>query len=471
MPGTPLGVTAAGRVLSGPPPIPTTGLLGWWDATRNADFTYSAGSDPANPLYKYVAQWKDRSGNNKHAVGSGNPGYHPHRDATINGLKAVDFAQAGSYIAVNKGIAVPTWLSAATKPVTYTAVVRFPTPLAPDSACIIGPTNSGLMLRCTATGVLNLVMPGVADIGSSAAGEIVAGGTYLLTATWDTDGAWVIRKNQVQVASGTNGSAPSGTTPLGLASGADYGADSLIGVLAEAITYTRVLTAPEIQQVEQYLYWKWMATSPIPMTGLIRWWDAADETTIDLSGATPAAMMRWRDKALSGHNFYHNPGPLYGSRLLNGKKVLDFVPATNPRTQTNEGPGVTLTQPFTWVIAVQTDVVHTGWDNMLSVGGALMRQAQSQWNIYAGATNVFGGTANTSPHVMVGTFKGATSTIHLDGALLATADPGSGGASSAIVYLGDFDGAIGELIMYNRSLTTSERQTVESYLKAKWGTP
>ncbi len=462
--GTPPGIVAAQRSDT-VPPIPMTGLLGWYDATRDADFTYSAGSDPANPPNKYVSQWKDRSGNNNHAVGNGNPGYHPHRSATINGLKAVNFAAAGSYINVQKGLDIPTVSYPQTKPASFFFVARTPTPVFNDGWMRGGGVNP----RTSASGGdhIEVLVVGTGQFGSM---PILGGELFLLTFTISATGDWTLRKNGVAHSSGNTGmSPPSGIGALG--AGDSSGSNSFNGVIGEHVHYSRVLTASEIQQVEQYLYVKWITgPPPIPTTGLVRWWDAADETTIDLSGATPAAMMRWRDKALSGQNFYHNPGPLYGTRLLNGKKVLDFVPATNPSTQTGEGPGITVSQPNTWILVVQTDVIHTGWDNMLSCGSQIVRQAQSQWNIYAGANNVFGGTANTSPHVLVGTINGASSTIHLDGALLATGDAGVGLASAGIVLSG-FDGAIGELILYNRVLSNAERQQVESTLKTKWGTP
>jgi hypothetical protein len=59
---TALGTIASGyKATTGP--IPTTGLQGWWDADDASTFTYSSGA--------IVSQWRDKSGNNRHANASG----------------------------------------------------------------------------------------------------------------------------------------------------------------------------------------------------------------------------------------------------------------------------------------------------------------------------------------------------------------------------------------------------------------
>ena len=55
MPST-LGIVAAAKI-AGPPPIPTTGLAGWWDAADLATITAAAGA---------VSEWRDKSGGNFH---------------------------------------------------------------------------------------------------------------------------------------------------------------------------------------------------------------------------------------------------------------------------------------------------------------------------------------------------------------------------------------------------------------------
>ena len=235
-------------------PNDLAGLAGWWDAARDADFTYSSGNDPANPPNTYVSQWKDRSGLNRHLVGNANLGYHPKRVATINGLKAVDYSPG--YVNVPKGLAVPSLAMSTTKPSTYFMVVK-PSSLPGDTVVMMGPPDSGLGLTVKLDGALRLVAPGIAEIGSSAPGASVPGTPMVVTSTYSATGAWTIRKNGVQLVAGTTDVPFSATKPFGVGADGDAGSSSYQGVVGEAIIYNAALSAADITKVETYLKSKW----------------------------------------------------------------------------------------------------------------------------------------------------------------------------------------------------------------------
>jgi hypothetical protein len=76
---------------------------------------------------------------------------------------------------------------------------------------------------------------------------------------------------------------------------------------------------------------------------------------------------------------------------------------------------------------------------------------------------------------IAGNSVGNTINMYSDGVLILTGGSGagwnntlalSGYSSAGNAELSDFD--VGELILYNRELTTIERQQVEAYLRAKW---
>jgi len=239
-------------------PEQITGLIGWWDATRDQDFTYSTGNDPANPGNKYVSQWNDRSGNNNHAVGNANLGYHPHRDATINGLKAVDFAALGSYVNVAKGLEIPTWLASTTKPSTYVMALRLP-PVLINNGEFIGCAGNAVILRATSTGAVGILISAIGGGGSTPAGTIVGGETCVLACSWDAAGNWSIRKNGVQVGAGVSATAPAGSLPMGLGARTSNatGGSGTNATIGEALSYNRALTVAEVAQVENHLKTKW----------------------------------------------------------------------------------------------------------------------------------------------------------------------------------------------------------------------
>ena len=69
-------------------PLDIAGCAGWWDASDDDSFTYSAGDD--------VSQWDDLSGNNRHlAQATGDR--QPDRNGTQNGLDTVVFTKAADH--------------------------------------------------------------------------------------------------------------------------------------------------------------------------------------------------------------------------------------------------------------------------------------------------------------------------------------------------------------------------------------
>lgn len=92
------------------------------------------------------------------------------------------------------------------------------------------------------------------------------------------------------------------------------------------------------------------------------------------------------------------------------------------------------------------------------------------------------GVVNTAPHIITWMVNGTTASISLDGASVgADAVAYSPGAVTANqVSIGSkpdnspdsfFDGAIGEVLVYSRALSTAERFLAQSYFSTKWDIP
>jgi hypothetical protein len=75
-------------------PLKLTNLLGWWDASDAATFTYGTGST--------VAQWNDKSGNGRHLT-QGTAASRPDRNATLNGQAGVTFDGSNDYLDYDAG--------------------------------------------------------------------------------------------------------------------------------------------------------------------------------------------------------------------------------------------------------------------------------------------------------------------------------------------------------------------------------
>lgn len=212
--------------------------------------------------------------------------------------------------------------------------------------------------------------------------------------------------------------------------------------------------------------------SPIDLSPAL-WLDASDETTITELGGD---VSQWDDK--SG-NAYHltqatsSLQPSTGSRSLNGLNVLDFD-GTN-RLANTSSPGVSNT--FVVFTVMRYDVL-TG--DKWPVAGAGQTKAiaagigagGSQWRIFQGGS-VYGGTPDTSPHVITNVF-GPTDTMSIDGLQILSGDAGSDAWEDLSIGSGNasvsrIDGAIAEVIIVDGTLTTQQIVDTEIYLADKWG--
>lgn len=238
-------------------PITFPGIYGWWDGTWDPGFIYSNGTDPSNPQQLYVSYWADLSGRGNHANGNANAAYHPRRNVTINGLKALDFS-LGGYNPVGKGLALPTILGPAMKPMTGYIVVRMGSSIV-NNGVIFGSRGQAFTLRTFSSGAVDLVIPGQVDIVSSAAGTVVANGLYLIDWSWDAaDGTTTIYVNGVSVVTptvATNTPNPSATYGLGSSDGTNN--VCFAGQIGEAAVCNIVSAAADRQAMRNYLKARW----------------------------------------------------------------------------------------------------------------------------------------------------------------------------------------------------------------------
>jgi hypothetical protein len=228
---------------------------------------------------------------------------------------------------------------------------------------------------------------------------------------------------------------------------------------------------------------------PTDITGLIARYDSQNLSSIALSGSD---VTQWDD--LSGNGNHATQGtatnrPKSGTRTLNGKNVLDFdgsndflinngVAAsftgedkpwtfffvTDRDATLNSGFSIsssTTNSPFIWQYASTMDLRDNGLNEVIlfttgseSSGLKIITYRSSGLNF----TSWLAKTAvNTGTAYNIG---GITINISTIGALR-----GTGGITNGTLF---YNGAIGELIYYNRELTTSEVSRVQDYLVSRW---
>jgi hypothetical protein len=125
---------------------------------------------------------------------------------------------------------------------------------------LLGETSGGVELRVIPSGLLELQKSATSNIATSTSG-ITTGTYFQVNATFNSlTGAWAFRVSRTAAGSGTAGaiSLSGGTMGIGwFVGGTGTPNLDLVGGLAEAIVYTRVLTLTQIQAVENYLFAKW----------------------------------------------------------------------------------------------------------------------------------------------------------------------------------------------------------------------
>lgn len=228
------------------------------------------------------------------------------------------------------------------------------------------------------------------------------------------------------------------------------------------------------------------AFSPNKISGLKLWLDASDLGTIIDSGGF---VSQWNDKSANGNNARQATGalqPITGSRVIGIHNVIDFDGAGD-LLELDIQP-VTGTQARTIFIVGFVDILGGVMLGLAPAGGQGGRYAVSaEIGIRInGANKLF-----TNDPVEVGIpaivtiTQGTASTLQdgvanlqafKDGVLLTSSSETNEANSvdtamdTAQVGSSNFGGVLGEVIVYDRVLSTPERLRVERYLAAKWRT-
>jgi hypothetical protein len=304
------------------------------------------------------------------------------------------------------------------------------------------------------------------------------------------------------------------------------------GIIYEIIIYNTALTAAQQQQTEGYLAQKWGLRNNLPgghpgitsiiyptprrtgtvnmtvnlrpyytefsltsISGCQLWLDAADSTTI----TTVTGVSQWNDKSGNVNNLTQGTTgsqPSYASNLItfDSNKYLN-IPASvmnniatwslffaiNPISSSN------------WIMAKQKDFIDTY--NVLSMtlntatSGAILTGSTGflYWRSMNAGTQAVSTAAITTSTIQIVnlTYDGTNLYFYKNGVLEKTTAgtfaiqnditpstytlgvsiyPGG-----QILNLGVTNFRLGEMIVYNTFLNTTQRQEVESYLAQKWG--
>jgi hypothetical protein len=281
------------------------------------------------------------------------------------------------------------------------------------------------------------------------------------------------------------------------------------GDMHEILWYNRALPDTDIWRLEVYLAEKWGLRSslttnvpprftralspvftPVLISNCVLWLDAADRSTLTLSGTSNVT--GWRDKSGLANNATSptTDYPTYQSNTstLCNQPTVSFVGYNNV-LKVNSNFNMTTYPSLCYFIVIrpastQPNATYAGILSTDAPGlyGRSLGFGSGNWQeeYYSSFRNITPYTSNVWTIVSL-QFAGTTSaTLAVNGVTFAGTATGTANNTNGLhigtynadgggyYYFGsDFETA--EILIYGTNLTTAQRQTIEAYLAWKWG--
>jgi len=257
----------------------------------------------------------------------------------------------------------------------------------------------------------------------------------------------------------------------------------------EVLVYNNVvLSTTQRQSVEGYLAWKWglqvqvpaPVQTPLSISGCQLWLDASDTSKIAPSAG--GTLTSWTDKSGTGKTVTVASAPSYSLTSFNGLPSVTFA-SGNSLTIPITAPGTNDIAMF----AVWKLTDGTASRDVLSIGSPGGSETAIGWN--SSAANYlmyrYGGAQSTAPTsyssnitiIQSGTQVSGYRTVYINGTSPSTNGTETYNQTNTSIYIGGggnayvlpLIGQVAEIIYYQATLSTTQRQSVENYLMGKWG--
>jgi len=464
-------------------PIDISGCAMWFDATDPSTITLSSGS---------LTQWNDKSGNGRNLTAVSGYANATVSSAFQNGLNVFNFSGNGLYRAS---------ANSAVYPLDAYIIVALKSLTAQSDVLSIGPTdadnfNSLIFSEGTQSRWKNGSSYGVRNVFSTS-DETSTG--FLLIQWSIANNNYLLRRNGILLG---QSSSFTYTLPAGSIFQVGFRHQNITsanfsGYIGEIVVFNSQLSDSQRQQVEGYLANKWGLNpiygenTPLMIPGCQLWLDGNDQSA-DSMTLTGNTVNTWKDKSGSGYNFTQN----------------SFASSTLPPIS-NIGPGkgvyfgslqglrnTSLPFPTTYTIfAVANQLTNSG----ASAYQYILHSPHSadyivffgsrggNFATFAGSASAWNDTTANSPASSIATTannvsllcctnNGITLTPYFNTVAMTTKTGTNATTTGMIIGCTFLEsnhqpwlGTIGEIIIYNSVLTTTQRQTIEGYLARKWG--
>lgn len=215
---------------------------------------------------------------------------------------------------------------------------------------------------------------------------------------------------------------------------------------------------------------------PSQITGLVAWFDASQISGI----ASGTSLSAWTDLSGQGNHVTNSlvtEQPIFLTNVQNGNSGISFI-SGNPLWLALPST-TTFTQPISICATAGygTGASPTIIDsNNAGVACAIFKNAGTSYEVNAGSANDVTVSTTTFFHVHVALINGSTTTYRVDGNTNKnTGNAGTNNLGGLTIGQGrshagvNFGGFIGEIMIYNRNLVSTEVTSIENYLGARWG--
>jgi hypothetical protein len=234
----------------------------------------------------------------------------------------------------------------------------------------------------------------------------------------------------------------------------------LYDATAGVSTYTLFISTSSVYSIEVI---EGQGDSPVP------------SSSVSLTNTGNVLATVWADQSGNSKNFSQNTETLPYYVTIGGKSFINFY----SNTSIVNGSGIWTSSSY-----VGTIIIVARFPSSNSTSILFFHEDSFYFNRGTGTTNAFtlqndgdGGTLsissninanNNTNYILETTFNGASASLYLNGSSAGTGSVGdfSGGAN---MFIGGGESSnIAEVVIYNRVLTTGERQQVEAYLNTKY---
>ena len=215
------------------------------------------------------------------------------------------------------------------------------------------------------------------------------------------------------------------------------------------------------------------------LSGKLCWFDANDIT----GSSNGDALSSWpsrHDSGVSASNSTSSTQPIYNTNQVNSLPAVNF---DADYLEVNYGSNTS--QPLTAFIVCAYDVTSGGGsnnaidgrDNPSGYRSVNFSMRSTGWGSYAGSSWMApaSGSPDTDWHYFTVYLDGASSYVRKDGASHATGNPGSQGTNGQILGMWKgkntsyyMNGKIAEVLIFDGTLSDTNRNTTESYLANKY---